>query len=685
MNKEINDINFLKEKLDGKVILPESLSGENIERLIENEKPQRKSTRGTVRRFVAAAVAACIVITAVSLSQKFRFAAPESLADNSQQSTAVSENSYDELLGMINDYKEHRRTTNKYYLYTTDDKNAGTVYFAQNSVDFAGTTNNAASSFTGSAGNEDFGKVNLRVENVQEADIFITDGEYLYCADKYGLGISVIKAEADGTLTKVYSHTEDTLTQKKNSSSTSYKGLYLYENYLIAAFDKYIFEEEHTTRTVSGVKIYDITDKSKPVLIKELAVDGNYSSSRITDGQLLLISCYRIEAYFYDDCDDAYFIPATYNGTQRALLPCDCISYDPEDDPEAYVNIAKINLSDISQEMTVTSYLGTVQETYCTKDSLFVIGFDPVIDTDFKVGVRLFTGTGETIITRMDITSRKAKVTASCSLEGNLLNSYSIDEYDGHLRVALNTEKGNRIVVLDKELKTVGELSGIAEGEQIKSARFMGDTVYLVTFVQTDPLFVIDLKNPEKPEILGEVKLPGFSSYLHPVGDGLLLGVGTGGTETGVDGSAKISLFDVSDPAAPKEADNIILPDSYLNCSSKAFCKISDGRYLIVYSNTADAGSSYNENGNYSYYFHTGCIMVSVGSSGLELENSYLVKGRENTTRATFIGDKVYIMSNGNAGIASFDMQSGKLLDTFSEDTDSSFLIPDTSNTEILF
>ncbi len=685
MNKEINDIEFLKEKLDMKISLPESLSGENIEKLIEKEKPVKRSKRAVVRRFCAVAVAACIVLTSVALTRGNLFGSPEGLAEDfSGQSIADSESlSYDELLGMIKEYKTEyteNRGYNKYY-YTTEEKGDAVddIYF---SGSMTGAVNSAASA-TGSA--VDFGEVNLRVDEVMEADIFITDGQYLYCAHKYGSGISIIKAESDGTLTRVWSHTEDRQKSERDFSNISYHGLYIYENYLIAAFSKFTFKEGTPPVTVSGVMIYDITDKSNPVLTREFALDGNYSSSRITDGQLLLVSNYRISDYFYSNCDDTYFVPATYNGTGRAMLPCDCIHYNPDCKPEAYVNIAKLDLSDISKEMTVTSYLGNVQETYCTKDSLYVIGFDIGIDhPQFKVGVMIPVGNGKTTITRIDITAPEAQIKESCSLEGNMLNSYSIDEYGGYLRVALNTEKGNRIVVLDKELKTVGELSGIAEGEQIKSARFMGDSAYLVTFVQTDPLFVIDLKNPEKPEILGEVKLPGFSSYLHPVGEGLLLGVGVGGTETGVDGSSKISLFDVSDPANPKEADNIVLPTSSLNCESKAFCKVAENKFLIPYENWSISESVYSEE-DYRYYFYTGCVMIEVNSDGIELTNSYLVKSEEPAARATFIGDKVYIMSEGEAGIASFNMTSGKLIDTENDNTDRNFLGTEKKNEEILF
>lgn len=689
MNKEINELEFFKEKLDTKINLPESLSGDSIEKLIKNEGQTKTRGRAVIRRFCAAAVAACIVLTSVALADGIFGGTPESLTENfSQQSIADTESgSYDELLGIIKTYKDEYKGNslyNKYYYVTEDGEAADNVYFSGSVIyEFSEKSEAVNSAVTGTA--DSYGELNLRTEGVSEADIFITDGQYLYCSHKYSAGLSIIKAEADGTLTKVWSHTEEREKNERDFSNTSYRGLYIYENYLIAAFSRYTFKEGTPPVTVSGVIIYDITDKSNPVLKRELALDGSYSSSRITDGQLLLISSYSISDYFYTECDDTYFIPAVYNGTSRAMLPCDCIYYGPDCKPETYVNIAKLDLSDITNEPTVTSYLGNVQDTYCTQDSLYVIGYEyDIADDHYKFGVMISLGSGKTTVTRIDITSDKAQIKESCTLEGNLLNSYSIDEHNGFLRVALNTREHNRIVILDGSLKTVGELSGIAEGEQIKSCRFMGDTAYLVTFVQTDPLFVIDLKDPESPAVLGEVKLPGFSSYLHPVGDGLLLGIGVGGTETGLDGSSKISLFDVSDPENPKEKDSIAFPESSLGCEAKALCKVNESRFLIPYNNWGICETeAYGD--DYRYYCYTGCVMVEVTADGIELAGSYLVKSEESAARATFIGDRVYIMSSGEEGVAAFNMESGKLTDTENDGADRQFLEADRDHTEILF
>lgn len=162
---------------------------------------------------------------------------------------------------------------------------------------------------------------------------------------------------------------------------------------------------------------------------------------------------------------------------------------------------------------------------------------------------------------------------ASGTVRGSLLNQFSLDEYQGYLRV-IGTDGSpwddrnrseTRLVVLQEQgdrLVAVGEVDGIGEGEQLFSARLMDDIGFAVTFRQTDPFYVLDLSDPTSPRIAGELKIPGVSTYLHPVGDHMVLGIGQDATEDGFQTGLKLSLFDVSDPADPREVSVWTLPDS---------------------------------------------------------------------------------------------------------------------------
>ncbi|HVF32276.1 MAG TPA: beta-propeller domain-containing protein, partial [Acidimicrobiales bacterium] len=152
-------------------------------------------------------------------------------------------------------------------------------------------------------------------------------------------------------------------------------------------------------------------------------------------------------------------------------------------------------------------------------------------------------------------------------VKGRLLNSFSMSEHEGDLRIATTDDEAQEsaVVVLrpqDGVLAEIGSVGGLGKTEQIYAVRFLGDRGYVVTFRQTDPLYVLDLADPSAPRVTGELKIPGYSAYLHPVGEHRLLGVGQDATDQGRTQGTQVSLFDVSDPAAPKRLANATLPRS---------------------------------------------------------------------------------------------------------------------------
>jgi len=679
MFNEKENASFIRENVKDDAVLPESLSRDSIEKLLSGVSVKKKK-KGVIRRFVAVGVAACLMITGVSfLWNKGFFSSPESLVEDENVHNEISQSNaenYDELLMFIKDYAKEYKEKNKNYIFLysglVDDMADGSVKLEEDlNIPQGNTSNTGAVTFNSAAtALGEFGEVNLREYGVKEADIFITDGEYLYCIDTYGRRLRIIKANADGTLESVYEGKESLVDDRGNGENIHYSGLYIYENYLIVGFSRYSLEKHYLKSGVSGVQIYDVAEKEAPVLKKEIALDGSYVSSRIIDSSLVLVTRYSIIEQ-YETTDDTDLLPAVYNGEYKYNVPCDCIVYSREDNPETYVNIGKLDLSDLEKSPIVSSYLGNVHDTYCTKDTLYVIGAKTKYNNetdDGRVvgfgGVMITASDVCTTITKADISGDTIDIKCRTEFSGSILNSYSIDEYEEKLRVAVTTiDNENSIYVFDENLGKVGELNGLATGEQIKSARFMGNTAYVVTFVQTDPLFVIDLSDPRKPEIKGEVKLPGFSSYLHPVGDGLLVGIGVGGTETGTDGSSKISLFDVTDPTAPKEIDFLQFPTSNIVTEAKAFCSITESSFLVTYSNWAM--DDYDEEIN-SYKFYTGALKVSVKDNKLNLDNAYLIKGGESAVRATFIRENVYVFGDGDAGVASFNMETAEFIDAVS-------------------
>jgi uncharacterized secreted protein with C-terminal beta-propeller domain len=194
----------------------------------------------------------------------------------------------------------------------------------------------------------------------------------------------------------------------------------------------------------------------------------------------------------------------------------------------------------------------------------------------------------KTGIVKIDL--KDFKILATGEIPGRILNQFSLDEYKNYLRAATTIgerfwlfgfwprgESANDVYVLNKDLKIVGSIKDLGITERIYSARFIEDKGYLVTFREKDPFYVLDLSNPEKPELKGELKIPGYSSYLHPIEKDKILGIGKEGWKV------KISLFDVSDPENPKEIDKYILDESWSDILKTHHAFLQDKKHQIFF------------------------------------------------------------------------------------------------------
>ena len=253
-----------------------------------------------------------------------------------------------------------------------------------------------------------------------------------------------------------------------------------------------------------------------------------------------------------------------------------------------------------------------------------------------------------------------------------------MDEYKGNLRIATTSynrkyETENNIYILDKDLNEIGYLEGLAKEENIYSVRFMGKTGYVVTFKQVDPLFVIDLSNPEKPEVKGKLKIPGYSSYLHPYDDTHVIGIGknTEETEYGstVNTNMKMSMFDVSDLENPKEMFSVSIGgkgtySEILNNHKALF--FNKEKNLIGFPITI-----YDENiSNTDYRSRTkmqGAIIYEINLDKKEFKEkgTISIKNDESgyysydyskvITRLIYIGNKIYALSDSIMKVVDID------------------------------
>ena len=244
--------------------------------------------------------------------------------------------------------------------------------------------------------------------------------------------------------------------------------------------------------------------------------------------------------------------------------------------------VASYNVDDNKEKVNISTILGSGNSIYSSDKNLYIAGSKLNKDKNNN-------GSTNTILYKFAYEEKGVKFVSKGEVPGTITNQFSMDEHNDNFRIA-TTEYNNSVVsplvdgkvtiqsedpsisvsnksqnqmsnnlyILGKDMKVVGKIQGIANGEQIYSVRFIGDRAYMVTFMLTDPLFVIDLKNPTSPKILGELKIPGFSNYLHPYDDTHLIGFGMdttvineGGEDRAKTKGLKIAIFDVSNVSKP--------------------------------------------------------------------------------------------------------------------------------------
>lgn len=427
----------------------------------------------------------------------------------------------------------------------------------------------------------DHSTTNNQVEGVDEADSVKTDGNYIYTV----MGNNKVAITDIRNPKKVRKAAEI----KMEDEYYPYQ-LFLHDDTLIVLGDKYVpyryeegSEKSDMGRPVNGmttVRMYTITNPEKPKLIREIGTEGHLNGARKTGNMLYFVTTVWPDFWSVKNIEGDLLRPQVYDSVEEkesSLLDYTDIAILPGAMEPSYSVITAIDLTSPAESKVMTKgYLGGSEQLYMSKDNLYLTATIYDMNTSSSSKMIWNPGSANSELFKFNLNKTDVTFHSSATLKGHLLNQFSMDEHNGYFRVV--TTEGNmwdekkpsqnHLFILDENLKQTGSVEGLAKGERIYSARFMGDKAYMVTFRETDPLFVIDVANPAAPKVLGELKIPGFSNYLHPLDDNHLIGFGyetvaeknpQGGEPFILTKGMKISLFDVTDFNNPIEKDTEII------------------------------------------------------------------------------------------------------------------------------
>ncbi len=662
--------------------VPQELAPQEIRGMLDNARQKKKRHRRHIRRYtrrIAAAAAVALCLGAAYASENTRV---EVLEDKAVEQTKVPSS---ETAGESADAdmpETDRRAANKERLgemYTLA-KDYGVVYEElhrtrkmeeemrkeTSSVDgvfdmaAAEATSGGSQQTENSAPKEEssYSKTNLMTAGVDESDIVKTDGSYIYAAEAAQVKIYDIRTGLPGK--------PKTLTPSKKNASDKILELYVDKDLLIVIVQEasisldrgddsladYAVKDIYSMNSdvVTAAYVYDIHDRKNPVPKGCMRQDGTYHTSRKIGNYLYLFTDYGMRAPMEEK------EAAVSRGGVSKWIPlvndtavsADCI-YLPETGTNGLI-MASLDITSpektVDTKMVVSDYV----DIYVSGSAIFLY------DTEYTSN-QCFTR-----IAKFSMDKGSIQAVDAASVNGSIEDRFAINEYQGYLRVLTTDwsrdEQENAVYVLDSDMRLVGEISGIARGEQIYSARFLRNTGYFVTYRNTDPLFTVDFSEPANPQIIGELKVTGFSEYLHFWGEDKLLGIGyETDSQSGQRKGIKLSMFDLSDPKAVAEKDRLVLEDiDYSPALYNYKAVLADQEKNLI----GLMLLKYGENGESAFYetfsYQEGEGFVKKLSEAIE--GSGALGGAE-SYRGLYAGKYFYISGSGK--VLTFDMENGFL------------------------
>ncbi len=592
--------------------------------------------------------------------------------------------SFDKFKTLLSSFDNNREYEKKYLMKNTINIEAAASQSVGEAAPQAAAAEKSDSAVN--SGSTDYSATNVQVQGVDEADVVKTDGQYIYQVNKNRIIIAKAYPAENMEIINTVKFSDNNFTPVE---------IYTDDKYLVVIGSDYgdmVRAPEDSDlkvnrapayygrNTVKAI-VYDIKVKTDIKKVREFEIEGNYVSSRKIGSSLYMIAN-RYAAYTVNE-NDSQITPCYRDTAEKddyIKIDYKDIRYFPQMVGSNYMVIGGIDLSNMEKEANISTYLGAGQTIYASQQNLYVTANN----YNYSYGIRAETRSSNTealnstTVYKFSLNNSQVTYINKGEVPGSILNQFSMDEHNNYFRIATTTgevwqnNSKNNIYVLDELLNTVGKIEDIAPGERIYSTRFMGDRGYMVTFKKVDPLFVIDLKDPRSPKILGALKIPGYSDYLHPYDENHIIGFGKDTEEVGNGAfyqGMKIAVFDVTDVTNPIEMfkENIgdRGTDSELLRNHKALLFSKDKNLLafpvtvmeVKNKNKADKESIFQ----YGEFAFQGAYVYNIDlNKGFSLkgkithlsDEDYLKAGNygyntdKYVQRVLYIGDTLYTLSN---------------------------------------
>ncbi len=574
-------------------------------------------------------------------------------------------------------------------------------------------TKTASAPMDSSGGSTEYSRTNVQVEGVDEPDIVKNDGNYIYMitgnklviVDAYPAANAKILSETalNGNPRNIFLN-KDKLVVFGARYDYEYGPLPLSGQASVQAKPSMMPIRRYESRTY--IEVYNIKDRSNPVLKRNFTITGNYFDARMIGNHAYAVV--NLPAYYYGD---PILLPYVSENNQKISIPASEIYYfDFPDYSYSFSSIISINIMDDKEASNIKTYLtGSSQNMFVSTENIYLSRtmenywqtldkivpnvIEPVLPenvanrineiansntsnkwasieeefnkyldslsekekTDVQSNAekkmaefqqRMMKEREKTAINKISISDGKIKYVGQGTVPGTVLNQFSMDEHDGYFRIATTTgnvwSQGvdmakNHIYILDKDMEIAGMVKDLAPGERIYSARFIGDRAYLVTFKKVDPLFVIDMKDPKNPKVLGKLKIPGYSDYLHPYDENHIIGIGKEAVEAEEGDFAwyqgiKLALFDVSDPQNPREISKYNIgdrgTDSFALNDHKAFLFDRQKNLLVIPVTVAEIDESKYANEKVPANMYGDYVFQGAYVLNLDTQNGFQLKGK---------------------------------------------------------